>query len=548
MQRGFSMQEMKRNLKKVMIITAVMMLLLVCRLWYIQIAGHSELSAATVSQSLIALEGSNTRGIIYDRNGAALVADESRYIYIIKKDDFTAGAERLLDEAEAAEVDSGNEEYIVYSSESYDKEVGKQLIEENSAYIMQAAARYGDNQLAAHLIGYVNEEDDSGAAGLELMYDSRLSGSNRKVYAVADVNGNMILGRGLIITSDEENDSYIRKGIRTTLDKQMQQAVEDIIEEESNDCAVVVLDSGSGGVLAMACTPGFDPNDVDAYIDGGGDELINKVTQGEYAPGSVFKIVVAAAALENGISSERTYVCDGSVDVGGVTIGCDTGGETGHGEIGFEEAFAKSCNSFFIQLGQETGADSIVETAQKMKLGEAALEGYPQESAGHLMSDAERYGSAIGNLSIGQGETLVTPIQIARMTNIIASGGIDTGVHILTEDEADEEQVISSSTAEIIGNMMEAVTVYGTAQTLDLIDDDGSAKAAVKTGTAQYGESGSGNTNAWITGYTPCDNPEYVITVLVEDGESGSQSAGPIFRKIVEYLEESGSYSMPTLA
>lgn len=186
--------------------------------------------------------------------------------------------------------------------------------------------------------------------------------------------------------------------------------------------------------------------------------------------------------------------------------------------------------------------------AQKLKLGEKALEDYPQESTGHLMTEQERYGDAIGNLSIGQGETLVTPLQIARMTNIIASDGVDKGVHLLVEDEPGKDQAISQQTAQTVGKMMEKVTTIGTGSGLMLRSDDGTPKAALKTGTAEYTDSESGKTHAWITGYTPCSESEYVITVFVKDGISGSGSAGPVFEKIVEYIQESGNYSKPTLA
>lgn len=548
MQRSFFMELMIKSLKKIMIAIAVLIIALICRLAYIQLVGGDQLAAATRMQSLISLEGGNTRGIIYDRNGEALVADKKRYIYIIRADEFDEGAKTLLQSLDASNVNNDDEGYIVYSSEDYERTTGKKLIDRYDAYILQASSRYSDHQTAAHLIGYVNKKDASGAAGLELMYDEQLAGLNRHIYAVADVNGNILPGRGLIITSDSQKDSYVKDGIRTTLDKELQQAVEDIIDEVSNDCAVVVLDSDSGGVAAMACTPGFDPNDIDSYLGGKGDELMNKATQGEYAPGSIFKIVVAAAALENGVSINQTFDCEGTTEVGGLSIGCETGGQTGHGQISFEDAFAQSCNSFFIKLGQRVGADEILSMAEKLKLGECALEGYPQESAGHLMTSQERYGDAIGNLSIGQGETLVTPLQVARMTNIIANGGIDTGVQLLMEDDSDEEQVISQTTAKTIGEMMEKVTVSGTAGGLELINDDGSPKAAVKTGTAEYSAEGEDKTHGWITGYTPCNEPEYVITVFVEGGISGAGSAGPVFEKIVEYLQDSGSYSMPTLA
>lgn len=542
------MEKMRRNLKCILAMTSVILLALVFRLAYIQIYGSDDLSAATRAQSMIALKGSNTRGMIYDRNGQSLVADSKNYIYIIKEDEFDVHAEKLLRKLSAEEVGSDNEGYRVYSSEHYNRSCGKSLIENNNAYILQASARYSDDQLAEHLIGYVNKEDNSGAAGLELMCDDQLSALNRRVYAVADVAGNILQGRGLIIASDEKDDSIITKGIRTTIDKEIQTAVENIIEAESSPCAAVVMDVKTGGILAMACTPEYDQENIQQYLTDGGDELVNKVTQGEYPPGSVFKIVTAAAALENGVNISSKYECSGSVKLGDIEIGCETGGEEGHGMIGFEEAFALSCNSFFVQLGMETGADNIISTAEKLGLGQKILEGFPQESSGHLMDAEQRYGTAIGNLSIGQGQTLTTPLQIAVMTNCIASGGINRDAHLLMSDEEKNRQVISENTAEAIGGMMKAASLYGTAASLDLKTDTGDVKAAVKTGSAEYGIFGENSSHGWITGYTPCDEPEFTITVFVENGGSGSLSAGPLFEKIIKYLEESGSYSRPTLA
>lgn len=542
------MEKMRRNLKCILAMVSVILLALVFRLAYIQIYGSDDLSAATRAQSMIALKGSNTRGMIYDRNGQYLVADSKKYIYIIKEDEFDVHAEKLLRKLSAEEVGSDNKGYRVYSSEHYSRSSGKSLIENNNAYILQASARYSDDQLAEHLIGYVNKEDNSGAAGLELMCDDQLSALNRRVYAVADVAGNILQGRGLIIASDEKDDSIITKGIRTTIDKEIQTAVENIIEAESSPCAAVVMDVKTGGILAMACTPEYDQENIQQYLTDGGDELINKVTQGEYPPGSVFKIVTAAAALENGVDISRKYECSGSVKLGDIEIGCETGGEEGHGMIGFEEAFALSCNSFFVQLGMETGADNIISTAEKLGLGQKILEGFPQESSGHLMDAEQRYGTAIGNLSIGQGQTLTTPLQIAVMTNCIASGGINRDAHLLMSDEEKNRQVISENTAEAIGDMMKAASLYGTASSLDLKTDTGDVKAAVKTGSAEYGILGENSSHGWITGYTPCDEPEFTITVFVENGGSGSLSAGPLFEKIIKYLEESGSYSRPTLA
>ena len=536
------------RIKKIGIALLVVMLALTLRLAYIQILGHEELSAAARAQSLIQLEGSNTRGIIYDRNGNPLVADEKQYIYIVKDGNFTERAEQMLKSIGAEIVSSDNEGYRVYSSKHYDRAVGKNLIKNNNAYIIQAAARYSEDQPAEHFIGYANKGDQAGAAGLELMFDKQLSGLDRRVYAAADVKGNILTGRGLIIVSEAGRDSYVAEGIRTTIDKDLQQEVESVISDVTEDCAVVVLEAETGGIAAMACTPGFDPDNVDDIITQNDDVLINKATQGAYPPGSVFKIVTAAAALEDGVELDRTYYCSGYAELDGMRIKCDTGGDSGHGTIGFDDAMAQSCNSYFVQLGADIGSDKIIEMAESMGLGKKVLDGYPQESEGHLMTEAERAGNAIGNLSIGQGETLMTPVQVASMTNILANGGIDKGVHILMGEQQDEERVMSEDTAAAIRLMMEHAAETGTGAALGLVKEDGKAAAAVKTGTAEYGTSDQMYSHGWITGFAPCEDPEYVITVFVEGGGSGSASAGPVLKAIVDYLQSSGSFSMPTFA
>ena len=536
------------RLKKIMIFIMLMFIALAARLAYIQLAGEKDLSSAVRAQSLISLEGSNTRGIIYDRYGQALVADKKRFVYIIKDDMFDKKAKALLKELGASEVSGGNKGYRVYSSENYDKKTGGKLIENYNAYIMQASARYSDEQTAAHLIGYINRGDNSGAAGLELMFDDKLSIEGRNIYAAADVKGNILPGRGLIISSDDKKQAALTDGIVTTIDKDMQQAVEDIINEESRNCAVVVLDSRTGGIAAMACTPSFNPGKIDEYMGNDSSELVNKATQGEYAPGSVFKIVVAAAALEDGIEKDKTYTCTPETIIGDIEMKCETGRDEGHGGINFEEAFAQSCNSFFIQLGRDIGGEKITAMAEKMGFGAKALKDYPQEKAGHVMTKRECSGAGVGNLSIGQGQTLVTPLQVARMTNIIASGGVDRGVHILMEEDASEKQILSKNTTDEITRMMEQVTTTGTASYYGLTAEDGSPKTAVKTGTAEYGKKEDHNTHGWITGFTPCEDPEYVITVFLEGGKANSSDAAPVYKKIIEYLDESGSYSKPTLA
>lgn len=537
------MERMRRNLNIIFLALILMLIALAVRLFWIQVIGQEDLKQAACSQSLVSLDGVNTRGLICDRNGEPLVGDHKQYLYVIRKKNLDYQAAKLLKSLQAKQTGGSSREYYVYASRHYKKAAGEKLVQKYDAYILQASARYCEDQPAAGLIGYVNRRDSSGAAGLELMCDKELSQSTCRLYAAADVAGNLLPGRGLITEGvASKKGEASRHDVKTTLDKPLQEAVEDIIREYPQDCAVVILDQSTGGILTMAYTPSFDPSAVEQYVESDSDALLNKATQGEYAPGSVFKIVVAAVALEKGIPADQTFVCTGSAHVGNIDIGCKTGGTSGHGEIDMKEAFAQSCNSYFVQLGETTGAEDICRMAKRFGFGKKALGAYPQQCCGHVMTTRECSGAGVGNLSIGQGQMLVTPLQIARMTSIIATGGIDRGTHILLSERSGETRVVSVQTASQIREMMEKVTETGTASRLGLTEENGKAAAAVKTGTAQYGKREENKSYGWLTGFTPCQDPQYVITVFAGGKDTSAADAGPVYRKILAYLRSSGSY------
>ena len=217
--------------------------------------------------------------------------------------------------------------------------------------------------------------------------------------------GDPVRGIGISRTSDVQK--LDPSALVTTVDAGLQAQVEKILREEQVSGAAVVLQAKTGQVLAMASTPVFNPNDVDSYLGSDGGELINKAVQGQYPPGSVFKIAVAAAALESGIvSPEDTFICDGSTTVNGVELICEEKPE-GHGELNLEEALAQSCNCYFAQMGAKIGSETIIEMAERMGLGSAAIEGFPDEAEGNFPSRSERLYSGLSNLSIGQGSLLV---------------------------------------------------------------------------------------------------------------------------------------------
>lgn len=528
----------KKRRISIVSILGIIMILLIGRLAYIQLLGHEELGNAAAAQQLISLEGANTRGLIYDRNHTPLIGNNQEYIFIIKKEKFDKNSRGMLEAMGAEELGGSNRIYRVYTSKDYDKALGDRLVQEYDAYILEAGRRYSDWQPAVHLLGYVSQKEKKGVSGLELMYDEELSLYEKQIFTTADVVGTMLLGKGPVVVSSGDKDSYIRKGITTTLELGLQNAVETVMAEEQIQGAAVVLDSKTGEILAAASTPVFNPNKIRDYMESNGSEFVNKVVQGEYPPGSVFKIAVAAAALKMGISPQETFICQGYTEVNGKRVACNTGGEEGHGTISLHDAFAQSCNSAFVQLGQRIGAKAIIDMAKTLGLSQLTLDGYPGEKAGRIMTSQEAAGAAISNLSIGQGETLTTPIQVARMTNIIAADGIDRGVHLIqNNEEKEEKEVLPLSIIRPLQAMMKETMETGTGKNLNT-----DIETAGKTGSAEMISDKNQTVHGWITGYAPAEEPEYTITVFVENGGSGSGSAGPVFEKIAGYLSRTGSF------
>lgn len=522
---------MYKRIKVFVIVFISIMGLLALRLAYIQILGNQDLSAAARTQQNIVLNGADSRGVIYDRNGAPIAGGHQEYIYIIRSENYDGETQNALNAVNAQEVENDNNGYRVFASQVYNKNIGKRLINNSDAYILEADRRYQEQQPAVHMIGYVNEKDNHGVSGLELMYDEELSLLRKQVSATADVNGVLLQGYGLNVKTAADDDYYIREGITTTLELGLQLEAERILAECDKNGSIVVMNIKTGEILASASTPVFDPRKIEEYMESDNGELVNKVVQGTYPPGSVFKIVVAAAALTAGVEPDRRFVCEGKETVNGHSVKCETGGQSGHGEISFKKAFADSCNCVFIQLGEMIGADAVINMAEKLGLGQTVLDGFPEEQQGNIMSEKDSGGAAIANLCIGQGETLVTPLQIAAMTSIVANDGINPGIKIIKESSGGSEVCISSDVADKLQEMMAETMSSGTGRNLET-----AAKTGAKTGSAESTQNDSKVVHGWITGYVPEEDPVYAVTVFVEDGKSGRKSAGPLFTKVIDYL------------
>ena len=419
--------------------------------------------------------------------------------------------------------------------------------------------RYGENSLAAQTLGHLGKvtsyaeyfdlvtnsekiyryNDLVGKTGLEMVYEEDLKGNRpaRAIRVFKDAKGKLLGGPGFEL--EEQAPDKDRRDVVLTLDSRIQQLVEDTMDRKIDSGAVVVMEAGTGDILAMASRPGFDTAHPEQNTDGAAASSSFDHCAALYQPGSVFKIVVAAAALENNPSIMNSrFTCRGANED---LMRCWK--DEGHGDINLSRAFAQSCNPAFVKTGLDLGAQRLIECARRLGLDNQNIIGYPvvtdtRQDLNHL---AEPYN--LVNCSIGQGPVLVTPLQVAAMTNTIVSGGIYREPRLVKEIRSSSGSIarefyldsgsraISQDSAEIMRRLMELVVDEGTG-TEAAVPVCGSAG---KTGSAQVGSNGE-QTNAWFSGYAPRQNPRYVVTVLVEGGASGSESAAPIFREITESI------------
>jgi len=513
--------------------------LLVIRLFYIQVVNGDYYGEKAMNQRSLSFRFYPIRGDIYDRNFIPLTGRNFHtYIVVIPS---------LINSPQ--EVISFIKKYTNYSEEEIFnmitnpknnvlvlKSSKDDIVEDMSIKgieIMKYEDRYEDT-LAHHVIGYINKRDGYGESGLEKTFNEVLSGNNRDELAVFfDANKNFIRGLGIRVLN--KNQTY---SIKTTLDYHIQKTVEDVLDKYKRNGAVVVLDAKNSEILAMASRPNFDQDNIEKYLKSTESELLNKALL-NYAPGSVFKIIVAAAALEKGIVDlDEQFFCDGFYIVNGVKFRCYK--EEKHGYISFEEAFSKSCNSTFIQVAQRVGYKNIIDMAKKFGVGEVFDIDLPMEK-GSLPDERDAMGAGIGNLAIGQGKVAITPLHAAEIIATIVNGGIRKNpVLVKSIVSSDKEQVlhnsdegirvISEKTALKLKEMMGKVVLEGTGSKIKLGEYGG---AGGKSGTAEVTKNIN---NTWFAGFVPYEKPRFIIVVFLEKGTTGGDDAAQLFYEIAKSI------------
>ena len=299
----------------------------------------------------------------------------------------------------------------------------------------------------------------------------------------------------------------------------------------------------------MVSKPDFDPNTLelvweDIVADDNNSVLLNRATQGLYAPGSTFKMITTLEYLRenNQDIDEYEFECEGSFELGEDKINCYHG--TVHGLVTMEQSFAKSCNSSFANIGSQLEERSFQSTLHDLMFNETLPLMLPS-SKSSITLDADTSDGDMLQYAIGQGDILMTPMHVNMITQAIANDGmlmepqilerVENNQGILVKEfETDEyKRLMTKEEAEILTQFMVEVVKSGTATALN----NSYYTVAGKTGSAEFKE-GSSDSHAWFTGFAPVQNPEICITVIVEEGGSGSKMAVPIAKKIFDVYFE----------
>ncbi|WP_432401064.1 peptidoglycan D,D-transpeptidase FtsI family protein [Wukongibacter sp. M2B1] len=543
----------EKRLMNVFGLIAIMICLLASRLFYIQIVQGEEYNKRAFEQWFHIIGNISDRGTIYDRNREPLT-DKIQEDYLVLElgfylDDNNSDIINKLTNIEKDKISKilEQEKKVELLIKNYDKALIMEILRNRGASTIRRSKRYDEDGLASHVIGYINKSKNIGVSGLEKAFNSEL-GENRgkKVGAILDAQNRIIPGFGYIVM---EKKDVPKRNLITTLDSGVEKICEEELDRNNYIGSVVVLDAKTGDILAMASRPNFNQNNVGEHLESNEKELYNKAIQISYPPGSVFKIIVAAALLENDvIKLEDKLVCKGFEMLGINMIKCNTYEKGGHGELTFEEAFALSCNSAFIQGAKNLGGEKLMETMKKFGIGRKTGIKINEETNGILPTMDYVKGPGIGNIAIGQGTVEVTPLQVAKFTNVIANDGIDVGVRLVKAITDDKGKIIDEFDSREINRVVSSDTANKIKKMMKDVVEEGTGKRAKLEGGESYGKTGSaqavgldGETvHAWFTGFFLGKKSEYVITVIVEDKRSGGRIATPIFAEIAKRMIEMG--------
>lgn len=534
------------------------------RIAWVQLVQGEELAAREEHQVGESRILQSPRGTIYDSKGRELaVSMMTKSLYVDPSQvrdakrlaaDLSPILELKAEEIEERIAIGGGFVWLKRRMEPEAVEKVRALIREqelNCLNFQEESKRYYPNdQLAAQVLGFVGT-DDIGLEGIELVVDGTIKGQMEKRFVLTDKNS------WPIFQSTYSDKGFERcKNVYLTLDNTVQFVVEQaldraMVETKPKAITAIVMDPKTGDVLAMANRPTYNPNRFYEYSY---DEWRNRAVSFVYEPGSTFKAVVAAAALQEGlVTPQKVFVDPGYVMVSGRKI--QNWNHESFGTVTFTDIIKNSINTGFVQIGMEVGAQRLDKYVRLFGFGEATGIELPGEESGILFNPKEMRDSDLATMSIGQ-SIAVTPIQLAAAMSAIANNGALLKPHIIrsvagpdgaTLSERQVETVrraIDESTAATLTSMLEQVVASGGGQKASVKG----YRIAGKTGTAEkISHSGGGYLEghyiASFCGFAPVEDPRITVLIMIDDpdgvyygGQIAAPIAGEIFERVLRYL------------
>lgn len=593
--------------------TAILILLIlvlgfgaaVLRLTYLTTVQSSELQESAVDLQLADTTVSAKRGTIYDANGNVLAESASVWQVVMSPVNFKNDKQRqaaakglseifdleyndVLDDTKQQShyvvvkrrIESDEREKVLELIDTLKKDYSCsgviQLLDDYKRY-------YPKNSLASSVIGFTGS-DDQGLEGIEYEYDSYLSGTPGRIITAQNARGtDMPFRYEQNVESEDGNNVYltIDETIQSICEKYMQKGVED--NNVLNKGVCIAMDVNTGAILAMVTTDGYDLNNpyelsakdkkkikstpkkkqAEAESAALSNMWRNKAVADTYMPGSVFKMCVASAALEENLVNEKTsFTCTGSISVEGETIHCSN--ISGHGTQNFVEAISNSCNPAFIQIGQMLGAGKFRQYYQGFGFSDKTGIDLPGEAEDSFWKEGKMGGVDLAVASFGQNFS-ITPIQMITACAAVSNGGYVVQPHVVskitdskgnvikTVDKKIKRQVISDDTSKKMNEYLEYNTERqgATAGYISGYKVAGKTGTTEKRGVTKVESSFSEDYISSICGYAPADDPQIAMLVFFDtpDGDAyyGSQVSSPVFinimSEVLPYLDVKTSYT-----
>ncbi len=512
--------------------------ILLIRLFCLAVGYDAKTAAETVQNRTREMILYRTKGFIYDENLIPIAGGQSARYAVVNPREFQK--ENLKELLAGTGADPDLVEDKLKQETPFVLKLENEMFDLPGVIIVEGESRYSG--VAPHLLGYLDSAGEVGLSGVEKEFDALLGLYATKVSMVysSDAIKGVMPGMEMQVQKEDRTQN----GVVLSLNKELCLKLEKSMENWVDIGAAVVLDCKNGEIKAITSRPGYEEEGIASYLDSENGELINRAFSAKTV-GSVFKIVVAACAIEQKME-DFSYHCEGGVLIGDHHFSCHQ--QSGHGIIGLKEAFAQSCNSYFIALGQMLGENCIEEMARRFGFGEPIpILGSLAAAPGNIPDYTDRM--SLANLSIGQGELTASPLQIARMTAAIANGGILPEIQLYNglyingkikkEEVVDtERRILSEWCAAKLKELCVYTVESGTGQ--EAKPEVGGAGGKTASGQTGIYTDGKESLDVYFTGFYPAENPQYVITVFAENGVSGGKTCAPVFREICNFMAENG--------